>query len=155
MSHQNRRACSLTFRVLWGHNKKASVCLFESSHQNPATRTLILDFQRSELWEVNSVLKATHVCMLSHVSHVQLLAHQAPLSIGFSRQEYWSGLLLPSPLPPKKQRSWRNQKNRNEKKNYSTHSIEAMQIKRMNSFPALQPINSKRFCLVLELLWRR
>ena len=25
-------------------------------------------------------------------------AHQTPLSMGFSRQEYWSGLLLPSPL---------------------------------------------------------
>ena len=24
-------------------------------------------------------------------------AHQAPLSLGFSRQEYWSGLLFPSP----------------------------------------------------------
>ena len=26
-------------------------------------------------------------------------AHQAPLSMGFSRQEYWSGVPLPSPLP--------------------------------------------------------
>ena len=25
-------------------------------------------------------------------------AHQAPLSMGFSRQEYWSGLPLPSPI---------------------------------------------------------
>ena len=25
------------------------------------------------------------------------IAHQAPLSIGFSRQEYWSGLPFPSP----------------------------------------------------------
>ena len=25
------------------------------------------------------------------------LAHQAPLSMGFSRQEYWSGLPFPSP----------------------------------------------------------
>ena len=25
------------------------------------------------------------------------VAHQAPLSIGFSRQEYWNGLLFPSP----------------------------------------------------------
>ena len=25
------------------------------------------------------------------------VAHQAPLSIGFSRQEYWSGLPFPSP----------------------------------------------------------
>ena len=37
------------------------------------------------------------------LSHAQLLvtpgtaAHQAPLSMGFSRQEYWSGLPLPSP----------------------------------------------------------
>ena len=25
------------------------------------------------------------------------VAHQAPLSVGFSRQEYWSGLPFPSP----------------------------------------------------------
>ena len=25
------------------------------------------------------------------------IAHQAPLSMGFSRQEYWSGLLCPPP----------------------------------------------------------
>ena len=37
------------------------------------------------------------------LSHVQLsatpqrVARQAPLSIGFSRQEYWSGLPFPSP----------------------------------------------------------
>ena len=40
----------------------------------------------------------SQVCMLSHFSHVQLfatrwtVAHQDPLSVGFSRQEYWSGL---------------------------------------------------------------
>ena len=27
-------------------------------------------------------------------------AYQAPLSMGFSKQEYWSGVPLPSPLPP-------------------------------------------------------
>ena len=31
------------------------------------------------------------------LSHAWLLATQAPLSMGFSRQEYWSGLPLPSP----------------------------------------------------------
>ena len=42
-------------------------------------------------------------CMLSHFSHVRLfatlwtVAHQALLSMGFSRQEYWSGLLCPPP----------------------------------------------------------
>ena len=49
------------------------------------------------------------VCVLSHFSHVRLfvtlwtvahqtpLAHQAPLSMGFSRQEHGSGLPCPRP----------------------------------------------------------
>ena len=46
-------------------------------------------------------------CVLSCFSHIQLfvtlwiIAHQAPLSMGFSRQEYWNGLpfLPPGDLP--------------------------------------------------------
>ena len=43
------------------------------------------------------------LCVLSHFSHIQLfvtlwaVAHQAPLSMGFSRQEYSSGLPCPPP----------------------------------------------------------
>ena len=43
------------------------------------------------------------VCTVSHFSHVWLCATlwmvtcQAPLSVGFSRQEYWSGLPCPPP----------------------------------------------------------
>ena len=37
------------------------------------------------------------LCVLSRFSHVQLLACQDPLSMGFSRQEYWSGLPCPPP----------------------------------------------------------
>ena len=41
-------------------------------------------------------------CVLSHSvmsdsCDPQTVAHQAPLSMGFSRQEYWSGLPFPSP----------------------------------------------------------
>ena len=42
-------------------------------------------------------------CGLSHFSCVQLfatlwtVAHQAPLSMEFSRQEHWNGLLCPPP----------------------------------------------------------
>ena len=45
---------------------------------------------------------SVHVCVLSRFSHVWLfatlwtIARQAPLSMGFCRQEYWSGL----PCPP-------------------------------------------------------
>ena len=48
--------------------------------------------------------KPIHICcMLNHSSPVWLfvtqwtVAHQAPLSMGFSRQEYWSGLPCPPP----------------------------------------------------------
>ena len=43
------------------------------------------------------------LCVLSHFSHVQLFETlwtvpcQAPLFMGFSRHEYWSGLLCPPP----------------------------------------------------------
>ena len=42
--------------------------------------------------------------LLSHFSRVRLCAaletavHQVPLSLGFSRQEHWSGLPFPSPM---------------------------------------------------------
>ena len=44
-----------------------------------------------------------NACGLSSFSRVQLcvtlwtVAHQAPLSMGFSRKEYWSGLPCPPP----------------------------------------------------------
>ena len=50
-----------------------------------------------------TVLSIHPVSMLSRFSHVRLyatlwtLAHQVPLSMEFSRQEYWSGLPCPPP----------------------------------------------------------
>ena len=50
------------------------------------------------------LLQCMHACMLSRFSRVRLCAtpwtaaHQAPLSMGFSRQEHWSGLPFPSPV---------------------------------------------------------
>ena len=42
-----------------------------------------------------------HCCLVTVMSdsfaNTWTVAHQAPLSMGFSRQEYWSGLPFPSP----------------------------------------------------------
>ncbi|CAI9153792.1 unnamed protein product [Rangifer tarandus platyrhynchus] len=52
---------------------------------------------------VNLPQEAMCACPVSHFSRVQLfaalwtVAHQAPLFLGFSRQEYWSGLPFPPP----------------------------------------------------------
>ena len=46
----------------------------------------------------SSSIYLVRMCVLSHFSHIQLfvtlwiVACQAPLSMGFSRQEHWSGL---------------------------------------------------------------
>ena len=54
--------------------------------------------------DVNCKLRLFLVLLLSHFSCVRLrttpqtAAHQAPPSLGFSRQEYWSGLPFPSPV---------------------------------------------------------
>ena len=68
-------------------------------------------------WDVQDTFRArracVHMCVCAHVracvcvcvlSRVQLFtipwtaARQAPLSMGFSRQEYWNGLPFPSPV---------------------------------------------------------
>ena len=54
------------------------------------------------------------VCVCELLSHVQLFAtpqtaaHQAPPSIGSSRQEHWSGLLFPSPKGTMERKRWRS-----------------------------------------------
>ena len=50
--------------------------------------------------------------LLSHFSRIQLCAtpwtaaHQAPPSLGFSRQEHWSGLPFPSPMHESEKGKW-------------------------------------------------
>ena len=54
--------------------------------------------------EISWLLSMIGLLLLSRSSHVRLCvtpltaAHQAPLSLGFSRQEHWSGLPFPSPM---------------------------------------------------------
>ena len=62
----------------------------------------------SNAWEWKVKVKSLRLSTWKLYSHVRLLAtpwtavYQAPPSMGFSRQEYWSGLPLPSPIfPPK------------------------------------------------------
>ena len=73
-----------------------------------------------ELWCWRRLLRVPLDCkeikLLSHFSRVQLCAtpytaaHQAPPSLGLSRQEHWSGLPFPSPeiklVNPKGNQPW-------------------------------------------------
>ena len=64
---------------------------------------------KSTSWRRNGYL----LLLLSRLSHVWLCAnpytavHQAPLSLGFSRQEQWSVLPFPSPMHESEKWKWR------------------------------------------------
>ena len=64
---------------------------------------------REKKWES---LLDTMLLLLSHFSRVRLCmtpqtaAHQAPPSLGFSRQEHWSGLPFPSPMHESEKWKW-------------------------------------------------
>ena len=68
-------------------------------------------------WESSTTMYKTHTYMLlllllSRFSRVRLCAtpetaaHQAPPSLGFSRQEHWSGLPFPSPMHESEKWKW-------------------------------------------------
>ena len=94
----------------WGCSK-----LPAAGHMVPTHHTHGVPLPGWHLWGCvcpgKSVILFLFQCMLSHFSHVQLFAtlwttaHQAPLSVGFLRQEYWSGLPFPSPRDLLDQRS--------------------------------------------------
>ena len=67
--------------------------------------TEILGCIPQDFWMIHeTICKRVLLLLLSWFSHVQLCAtpwtaaHQAPPSMGFSRQEHWSGLSFPSPM---------------------------------------------------------
>ena len=73
-------------------------CIFNTFIEAYMTYYKIHPFKYAEWFLVN-----LYACMLGHCSHVLLIvtprtvARQTPLSMEFSRQEYWSELPCPSP----------------------------------------------------------
>ena len=74
-----------------------SLCLLELDILAKISGLLLLE--KGTTWRFIMLL-----LLLSRFSHVrlcailQMAAHQAPPSLGFSRQEHWSGLPFPSPV---------------------------------------------------------
>ena len=64
------------------------------------------------LWLIAPLLEQQLLLLLSHFSRVRLCAtpqtaaHQASPSLGFSRQEHWSGLPFPSPMHESEKWKW-------------------------------------------------
>ena len=84
----------------WQNKGRGSQFPGELSHQYVYRWSPIPSFQS---WAPSPEPLNMHGCVLSHFSRVRLcatlwtVAPQSPLSMGFCRQEYWSGLSCPSP----------------------------------------------------------
>ena len=96
---------------------KARGCLYEICFQrkgciaiNFPLGTVFAVFHR--FWMVVFLLSLCLLLRLSHFSRVRLratpetAAHQAPPSLGFSRQEHWSGLPFPFPMRESEKLKW-------------------------------------------------
>ena len=64
-----------------------------------------------------------------------MAAHQAPLSLGFSRQEHWSGLPFPSPnLQPWNTKNKTKQNKKNKKKTSESWTVKKAEGRRIDAF---------------------
>ena len=75
---------SLGGRWVWGR-MDTCICMAESLHYLPETTTTLL------------ISYSVSHSVLSNSATPWTIAHEAPLSVEFSRQEYWCGSPFPSP----------------------------------------------------------
>ena len=96
LMRERRRALSISSSSTGLHN----ACVIQQGYR-PGSGTWR---GCGQSWTIfSSLWLIAYACVLSRFSHVQLFANpwtvarQAPLSMGFPRQEYWRGLPFPSP----------------------------------------------------------
>ena len=104
------KSCNWGF---WNLKKKIKISIFHNILQ-PIVQIILLNIKT--LWRGSSYINPSQrknlecfmsmtplLLLLSHFSRAwlcvtpEMAAHQAPLSLGLSRQEYWNGLSFPSP----------------------------------------------------------
>ena len=82
--------CSVVFNIHIDWMPLFSHCLILSAHARTHTHTLTLTLSHTHR-SAKSLQSCPTLC------NPWTVAHQTPLSMGFSRQEYWSGLPCPPP----------------------------------------------------------
>ena len=94
-------------QILWAWFCFSQVIRLARSYGNWGTATVFQDGYTILHSQYHMLL-----LLLSCFSHFrlcatpQMAAHQAPPSLGFSRQEHWSGLPFPSPMHETEKRKW-------------------------------------------------
>ena len=114
-------------KCLWGQQKRKGWVFTQirkrmgwrwevKEKQGPTSIVSVLqkqpDLRGEGLGDLERIKSSLLLLQLSHFSSVRLwatpetAAHQAPPSLGFSRQEHWSGLPFPSPVHESEKWKW-------------------------------------------------
>ena len=108
------------------------------------------------LWACNLIFFL--LLLLSRFSCVRLCAtpltaaHQAPLSLGFSRQEHWSGLPFPSPMHESGKWKWSRSVVSD---SYRPHGLQPTRLPRPWDFPGKSTgVGCHCLGLILSLKWK-
>ena len=87
-----------------GKQKKAGVAILTTDKIDLKTKKITRDEEahyimiKGSIQEEDITIVCKYLCSLVQLfATPQTVAYEAPLSMGFSRQEYWSGLPFPSP----------------------------------------------------------
>ena len=102
MSGADDHRAILIMKLRWGAEERTSYLESEEPQWSPAILPLAVTLDKSKVTPPSVKCIKVKVKVKS-LSRAQLfatswtIAYQAPQSMGFSRQEYWSGLPFPSP----------------------------------------------------------
>ena len=105
LSHKSFIILALTFDSIWVNFHifyEVGIPFHSFAHDYLIPEALVENTILSPFNFLNTLVK-NHVSVLNHFSHTQFCAtlqsvvHQTPLSMGFSKQEYWSSLPCPPP----------------------------------------------------------
>ena len=99
MANNHKKRCSVSLVI-----REMRINSQMRYHFTPSKLAIILLTKKvmARIWKNLNLHTWVHVCVLSYqlcptLATLWTVAHQAPLSMGFSRQEYWSGLPCPPP----------------------------------------------------------
>ena len=82
------------------------VCPVKTHWTMPSTRMHIITHTFTSVQFSQSMLLLSRFSRARLCATPETAAHQAPPSLGFSRQEHWSGLPLPSPMHEREKWKW-------------------------------------------------
>ena len=85
--------CSVVSDSVWPHRRQPTRLRHPWDSPDKNTGVVAISFSNAWKWKVK--VKSPSRVQLSATPWI--VAYQAPPSMGFSRQEYWSGVPLPSP----------------------------------------------------------